>query len=279
MKTTGRRQPAAGRTTNTDAIVIGGGVNGLTCAAVLGKAGLQHAAAGAARCRRWLRRGATRSRRASACRRWRTDRPVRADVVEQLQFRGMAWGCRSADPFTALAPTGVRCRSSTMFGAGGGASGNGRRMTPRRGRSSRVTLARLGRVIGSLFTRTRPSIDDPGTDDLWTVMRTLRAFRALPKDDAWRLLRWGPMAVADLVERVPRDELLRAAVAADGLLGRDARAVVRGQRASAAARTKRMRRSASRAMRDVVGGPAAVAAALRRRGQHVMAWRFELASR
>jgi phytoene dehydrogenase-like protein len=41
----------------------------------------------------------------------------------------------------------------------------------------------------------------------------------LPKDDQWRLLRWGPMAVADLVSESIDTELLRATVAADGIFG------------------------------------------------------------
>ena len=51
------------------------------------------------------------------------------------------------------------------------------------------------------------------------LMHTLSGFRALPKDDQWRLLRWGPMAVADLVSESIDTELLRAAVAADGIFG------------------------------------------------------------
>ena len=50
-------------------------------------------------------------------------------------------------------------------------------------------------------------------------MRTLHAFRALPKPDQWRLLRWGPMAVADLVSESVESELLRATLAADGIFG------------------------------------------------------------
>jgi phytoene dehydrogenase-like protein len=81
------------------------------------------------------------------------------------------------------------------------------------------SVARLGAVVGTLFARTPPDLDEPGAHDAWTLMRTAGAFRALPRDDQWRLLRWGPMAVADLVSEVFELELLRAAVAADGLFG------------------------------------------------------------
>ena len=42
---------------------------------------------------------------------------------------------------------------------------------------------------------------------------------SLDKTDAYRLLRWGPMAVADLVGESFEHERLRAAVAADGIFG------------------------------------------------------------
>src|SRR5436853_4228892 len=45
------------------------------------------------------------------------------------------------------------------------------------------------------------------------------AFRGLGKKDAFRLLRWGPMAVADLVAEWFETELLRATVAARGING------------------------------------------------------------
>jgi phytoene dehydrogenase-like protein len=81
------------------------------------------------------------------------------------------------------------------------------------------TLQRLGALIGSLFMHTPPSVDSPSARDLFSLMQTLGDFRALPKDDQWRLLRWGPMAVADLVAESIDTELLRAAVAADGIFG------------------------------------------------------------
>jgi phytoene dehydrogenase-like protein len=79
--------------------------------------------------------------------------------------------------------------------------------------------AALGRVIGSLFTATPPSVDDINGRDLWALLRTLRAFRSLHKQDAYRLLRWGPMAAADLVSEAFEHETLRAGVAAAGVFG------------------------------------------------------------
>ena len=82
-----------------------------------------------------------------------------------------------------------------------------------------ATLHRLGSLIGWLFLSTPPSVDAPSARDVFALMHTLGDFRSLPKDDQWRLLRWGPMAVADLVAESIDTELLRATVAADGIFG------------------------------------------------------------
>jgi phytoene dehydrogenase-like protein len=78
---------------------------------------------------------------------------------------------------------------------------------------------RLGRVVASVFDTTPPSIEAPSARELWGLLRTARQFRALGRNDGYRLLRWGPMAVADLVAEFADTPLLRAALAADGVLG------------------------------------------------------------
>ena len=66
---------------------------------------------------------------------------------------------------------------------------------------------------------TPPSIDDPSFGEMWELLGVGRKFRALPRRDAFRLLRWGPMAVADLVSEFFETERLRAVVAARGIYG------------------------------------------------------------
>jgi phytoene dehydrogenase-like protein len=51
------------------------------------------------------------------------------------------------------------------------------------------------------------------------MLKTGRAIRNLGKKDMYRLLRWGPMAVADLAAEYFETELLRAVVAARGVFG------------------------------------------------------------
>ena len=81
------------------------------------------------------------------------------------------------------------------------------------------TFSRIGRVLAPLVSMTPPLIDQPTAADLWHLGKVGLAFRGLGKKDEYRLLRWGPMAVADLVSEWFETELLRATVAARGIYG------------------------------------------------------------
>jgi phytoene dehydrogenase-like protein len=81
------------------------------------------------------------------------------------------------------------------------------------------SLEKIGRVINDALKLAPPNIDDPSRGDLWAMLQTGRALRKLGKTDMYRLLRWGPMAVADLVAEFFETELLRATVAARGVFG------------------------------------------------------------
>jgi phytoene dehydrogenase-like protein len=80
-------------------------------------------------------------------------------------------------------------------------------------------LARLATVINRVLSETPPSIDKPSTGDYWNLLKTGKALRGLGNKDMFRLLRWGPMAVADLVAEWFETEPLRATVAARGIFG------------------------------------------------------------
>jgi len=81
------------------------------------------------------------------------------------------------------------------------------------------SLAKISKVIGEALTLAPPNIDNPSRGDLWGMLQTGRAMRNLGKKDMYRLLRWGPMAVADLVAEYFDTELLRATIAARGIFG------------------------------------------------------------
>ena len=81
------------------------------------------------------------------------------------------------------------------------------------------SLARLAPILEHLLELTPPVIEKPSTQDLWKLLKLGRKVRGLGKKEMMRLLRWGPMAVADFVAEFFETELLRAAIAARGIFG------------------------------------------------------------
>ena len=82
-----------------------------------------------------------------------------------------------------------------------------------------ASLGRMGKVIGKALALAPPNIDNPSSGDLWGMLNTGRAVRKLGRRDMYRLLRWGPMAVADLVAEYFETDLVRATIAARGIFG------------------------------------------------------------
>ena len=82
-----------------------------------------------------------------------------------------------------------------------------------------ATLTRVGGFLSGLLEMTPPSIDAPSAGELWELLKTGRKFRALGRKESFALLRWGPMAVADLVAEWFETDLLQAAIAARGIHG------------------------------------------------------------
>jgi len=80
-------------------------------------------------------------------------------------------------------------------------------------------LQRTAPILSELLTLTPPVIEKPSREDLWRLLKLGRKFRGLGKKEMMRVLRWGPMAVADFVADFFETELLRAAIAARGIYG------------------------------------------------------------
>src|SRR5437667_7917405 len=78
---------------------------------------------------------------------------------------------------------------------------------------------RTGKALRPLLTMTPPNIDAPSKSELWNLGKLGWAVRGLGKKDEYRLLRYGPMAIADLAAEWFETELLRATVAARGIFG------------------------------------------------------------
>ncbi len=77
----------------------------------------------------------------------------------------------------------------------------------------------IGPILSGVLSLTPPDIDKPSTEDLWKLLKAGRKIRGLGKKKMMRLLRWGPMAVADFVAEFFETDLLRAVVAARGIFG------------------------------------------------------------
>ena len=82
-----------------------------------------------------------------------------------------------------------------------------------------AALERLGAFLLRLLEQTPPSLDQPGRQEIWELLKTGRQFRKLGRTDAYRLLRWMPMAAADLVSEWFTGDLLQAVVASRGIFG------------------------------------------------------------
>lgn len=81
------------------------------------------------------------------------------------------------------------------------------------------SFRKISGVLRAVASSMPPSIDSPGASDVIEALRAGRKFRALGKADAYRLLRWMPMAVADLASEWFESEPLRAIVCGGGILG------------------------------------------------------------
>jgi phytoene dehydrogenase-like protein len=203
----------------TDIIVIGGGVNGLVAATLLAKAGLKTIIL-------------EQSDRVGGCARTSEIAPgfrcptlahsaaIDPPLVRTLELE--RHGLRIIRPAAdACAPTKdgralVLWRDAVMASEEIRAfSAKDAAQYPKFLRS----VANISGVLRAVLESPPPSIDDPTAGDLVELLKTGRKFRALGKADAYRVLRWMPMAVADLAGEWFESEPLRATVAAGGILG------------------------------------------------------------
>ncbi len=83
----------------------------------------------------------------------------------------------------------------------------------------RAAFTKIGRVIEPALLLTPPDLKNPAFHDVWTFGRMGLRLHSLPRKDAFSLLRWTPMAVADLASEWFESESLRAIIAARGIYG------------------------------------------------------------
>lgn len=203
-----------------DIVIIGGGHNGLVAAFYLAKAGFKplvierREQAGGAAITDEFHPGFRCSTLAH------TAGPLRPEIVRDLQLE--KHGLRLITPLvgvTALSPDGRALSLHQDADQAAQEIAAFSQKDAEKYSAFQVSLGKMGKVIAGALATTPPDIDHPSGGDLWSMLKTGRAIRSLGKKDMFRLLRWGPMAVADLAAEYFETELLRAVVAARGIFG------------------------------------------------------------
>ncbi len=203
-----------------DIIIIGGGHNGLVAACYLAKAGLKtlvlerREIVGGSAVTEEIHPGFRCSTLAHS------SAPFFPKIIKDLQLT--RHGLEFINPdvrVLALAPTG---RSICIHNDTARTVSEIEKLSARDAKSYpefERSFSRIGKMLAPLLTMTPPSIEKPAVGEIWNLGKLGRSFRGLGKKDAYRLLRWGPMAVADLVAEWFETELLRATIAARGIFG------------------------------------------------------------
>jgi len=202
-----------------DVVIIGGGINGLVTATLLARAGLKVLVL-------------ERADRAGGCARtdeiapgFRGPALAHAAAIDPALVRALGLerhGLRIIRPSAdACAPT-QDGRALILWHDAARASASIHAFSPKDAEQYPRFLssfAKISAVLRAVAGSVPPSIDDPTASDVIDLLKTGRRFRALGKGDAYRLLRWMPMAVADLASEWFESEPLRATIAAGGVLG------------------------------------------------------------
>jgi phytoene dehydrogenase-like protein len=208
------------RSDQRDMVIIGGGHNGLVTAFYLAKAGFKplvlerRAQVGGAAITGEFHPGFRCSTLAH------TAGPIRPDIVRDMQLE--KHGLRLIKPetcVTALSPDGRALSLYEDESKSAQAIAAFSQKDAAKYPEFEKSLERISKVIAEVLATTPPDIDHPSGGDLWSMLKTGRALRNLGKRDMYRILRWGPMAVADLVAEYFETELLRAVIAARGIFG------------------------------------------------------------
>jgi len=203
-----------------DIVIIGGGHNGLITAFYLAKAGFKplvlerSAQVGGAAVTDEFHPGFRCSTLAH------TAGPIRPEIVRDMQLE--QHGLRLITPPVCVTALSSDDRALTLYqdtDKSAQAIAAFSQKDAARYREFEQSLGKIGKVIAEALATTPPDIDHPSSGDLWSMLKTGRGIRNLGKKDMFRLLRWGPMAVADLAAEYFETELLRAVIAARGVFG------------------------------------------------------------
>ncbi len=204
----------------TDVIIIGGGVNGLVAATWLARRKLsvllleRHEVVGGAALTTVSGQGFHRPTLSHAL------GPISADVVRALRLDRAKVEFLTPDP--VLTTLGSRGEAITFHRDHVLTAASIQRVSPHDAGTWQAfvqTMQRLAGVVADVNRQPAPSIDAPGTGDLWRLLKLGRKARALGRRDLSRLVRYVPMAVADLVSEWFDADLVQAATASRGVFG------------------------------------------------------------
>jgi len=207
-------------TDQRDIVIIGGGHNGLVTAFYLAKAGFKplvlerRPQPGGAAITDEFHPGFRCSTLAH------TAGPIRPDIVRDMLLE--KHGVKFITPEVSVVSLSPDGRALTLYNDANKSAQEISKFSQKdasKYSEFQQSLAKMGEVIGEALTLAPPNIDDPSKGDLWGMLQTGRALRKLGKKDLYRLLRWGPMAVADLAAEYFETELLRGTIAARGIFG------------------------------------------------------------
>lgn len=201
-------------------VIIGAGHNGLVAAFYLARAGFKplvlerSSAVGGAAVTEEFHPGFRCSTLAHAY------GPLRADVARDLRLQNYQFDLIEPDPRVfAPMPDG----RALLFYNDAAKTARAIAHFSASDAQKYVEFAQVLESVAETFSLassiTPPSIDSPSPDDLWNLFKLGRSFRGLGKKEMFRLLRWGPMAVADFVAEFFETELLRSVIAARGIFG------------------------------------------------------------
>ncbi len=203
-----------------DIVIVGGGHNGLVTAFYLAKAGFkplvmeQRPQIGGSAITEEIHPGFRCSALAHSA------GPLRPDVIRDMQFE--KFGLRIVTPEAGVVSLSADGRALTLYNDSKRAAQEIAVFSQKDAATYaefETALGKIGKVIGEALAMTPPNIDDPSSGDLWGMLKTGRSIRNLGRKDLYRVLRWGPMAVADLVSEFFETDLLRGTVAARGVFG------------------------------------------------------------
>ncbi len=203
-----------------DIVIIGGGHNGLVTAFYLAKAGFKPLVlerrnqVGGAAITEEFHPGFRSSVLAHSA------GPLRPEVIRDMQLEKHGLKLITPDvSVTALSPDG---RALVLYRDTERAAQEIAKFSEAdaaKYRQFQPALEKASRVIGKSLAQTPPEIERPTTSDLFGLFQLGRSLRGLGKANTYNLLRWAPMAVADLAAEFFENDLLRATIAARGIFG------------------------------------------------------------